>query len=523
MTHRPQSDSMHETKLTQRVLHDALKRGVESLLLREPLVVAVSGGADSLALLHMLRSLRSDTAAGTLHVAHLEHGFRGEEGRADAAYVADLATTWGLPYTVRYVDIPALAARHRLSSEDAARRARYTFLISLARELSSTVTVAHSADDQAETVLMSILRGTGLTGIAGMQVIGEVSVLPIEDATPTLKEDAAIVGPVFRPLLHVWRKEVEAYCREQGLSPRVDSTNAEHEYVRNRVRLELLPYLEGNFSKGIKEHLSNLADIAAGDDALVERQVDSIWKAIATYDPAVPSVHLDRARFIKLGLAMQRRVARRAIGAVAGTLDGVAFRHIATVVDIFSGEGDSPRSAHLPHGVTAERRDHEALLYRRASEEGLVAALERRETRWPVITVEQEVTLRQGEHIPLGTGWELCVKINLVEELESTPGELTAHFDLDALARLGNPALRTRKPGDFMQILGMQGHKSLQDMYVDAKIPRALRDHICILALPNGSEVLWVPGQGGRRSALAAITPQTQRVLQLTFSRATAE
>src|SRR5207237_6434784 len=156
------------------------RAGLERYLLAEPLMVGVSGGADSLALLHILCTLRGADAVRTLHVAHLDHGFRGEESAEDARFVGSIAEEWGLPCTVRRFDVPAYARSHRLSPEEAARRVRYAFLGVLAAQHGAAVAVAHTADDQVETVLMNLLRGSGVSGLAGMRMLSHMP-LPQEN------------------------------------------------------------------------------------------------------------------------------------------------------------------------------------------------------------------------------------------------------------------------------------------------------------------------------------------------------
>ncbi|MEO5953763.1 MAG: tRNA lysidine(34) synthetase TilS, partial [Chloroflexia bacterium] len=166
--------------LPHNVLDEVSKHNLHSYLLDIPLIVGVSGGADSLAMLHLLHTLRDETASATLHVAHLNHWVRGKEAHDDADFVRGIAQEWGLPCTISRFDVPNYARRHKLSLEDAARRARYAFFADLAQKHNAAIAVAHNADDQVETVLMSILRGTGLRGLAGMQMLSQTH-LPQRD------------------------------------------------------------------------------------------------------------------------------------------------------------------------------------------------------------------------------------------------------------------------------------------------------------------------------------------------------
>lgn len=505
-----------DNTLPQKLLDEAQRRGNESLLMQANLVVGVSGGADSLALLHALCTLRGEHAKKSLHVAHVEHGFRGAESEADAAFVASVARMLDLQHTVHHVNMPALAEKYRLSDEDAARRARYTFMATLAEKLDATVTIAHTADDQAETVLMSILRGSGLAGIAGMQPLSDLSFSPLTSTADGATSDSVTVK-VFRPMLSIWRAEVEEYCVKQGIQPRTDATNLEPTYMRNRIRLDLLPFMQARYSPAIKEHLYNLAEIASAEDSLLESLVDEAWESLASYDPDGNSVIVKSAPFGALHLAMQRRIARRAIEMVAGTLDGITFGHVTATVATLAGDHTSAPRLHLPHDLNVERIYDQAFITKRSM--GLSHMNSPASQRWPVMQTDAELPIGAFGTTLLEGGWRLSSHMLLANEVVLSPGDLLAHFDLDTLDALGKLVLRTRQSGDSIQPLGMAGRKSLQDLFVDAKIPRAIRDFVPVLALAEGNDVLWVPGPGGRRSSSARVTPETRRVLELSFAR----
>ncbi len=503
--------------LPQRVLGVARKHGLEDLLLREPIVVGVSGGADSLALLHILRELRGPDAANTLRVAHLNHGFRGDEAEADAQFVLGLCEQWGIPCVVGRFDVPAYARTHRMSSEGAARQVRYSFLADAALPWATTIAVAHTADDQAETVLMNILRGAGVSGLTGMQSLARVPVRPYEP------EQAASQRPiwaasvmVFRPLLSVWRAEIEEYCAQNGLYPRVDATNQELSYRRNRIRHELLPLLQQEYSPAIKERLYTLSQIASGEDKLVEELVDAAWNSSAVQDAARRAVRFGTSEIAALPEALRRRLVRRAIYLLVGTLEGFTFEHIQAALAVLAGEVDSPGPAHLPLGVVAERYAAWSVISRPLGSRAEPVPPELA-ARWPIVSPGAEYPVVVGKTLVLDAGWELRSAVIDMKEQGRKPGPLLALFDLDALRALGPLVLRTRHPGDFIQPLGMEGSKSLQDALVDAKIPRRVRDLIPMLALTTGGEILWLPGPGGRRSEQALITPFTKRVLCLEF------
>ena len=231
------------------------------------LVVAVSGGPDSLALLHALARTRRATSL-RLHAAHLDHGLRGEESEADAAFVSDACRGLGVELTAETEDTDAFRKTHRLSLEDAARRLRYRFLARVVAEQGArAVAVGHTIDDQAETVLMNIIRGAGLTGLRGMS---ESTVRRIEGS------DVHVVRPF---LAGVSRSDTEAYCEALGLEPRHDSSNSSMLMLRNRIRHELMPSL-ARINPGVRDAVLRLSTSARRDLEYVERAVDAAWAAV---------------------------------------------------------------------------------------------------------------------------------------------------------------------------------------------------------------------------------------------------
>lgn len=503
----------------EKILAEAGRLGLRGFLLSTPLVLGVSGGADSLAMLHIICALRGKDAPGTIHVAHLNHWFRKQEARDDAAFVRDTAEQNGLSCTIEVFDVPNYARRSKLSAEDAARRVRYAFLASLARERGAAVAVAHNADDQIETVLMSILRGTGIGGLAGMQMLGNVPPTSGDGATAHFTPGAGAGGGsvrLFRPLLHIWRHEILDYCKSANLEPRFDSTNWERVYKRNRVRHDLIPLLQMQYSLAIKSHLYNLAQIAQGENELLDIIVEGEWQRIAEVVNSNNSrkVTIEQSRFAPLHDAMKRRLARRAILEVAGALQDISFEQVNAVTGILAGEQGSPAAMHLPHHLVAARRGKWSTVGIR--DDGTTP--EASENR-PTVHGIQSIRVEPGMNTSTSEGWVINARVMDKTDVSAVADTLTALFDYDVLATLGPCVLRTRREGDYIQPMGMQGRKSLQDLMVDAKIPRELRTEVAVIALENSSEVIWVPGKGGRRSRHAPVTSSTQRVLQINFSK----
>jgi len=324
-------------------LVEQVRRTVEryDLLPRsEPVVVGVSGGPDSLCLLHALRRLAGGYDL-TLHVAHLNHHIRGAEADADAAFVAALAAEWNLPCTVAARDVPALARRHKLAMEEAARQARYTFLAEVAGQVDSrTVAVGHNADDQAETVLMHFLRGAGLAGLRGMLPRTPLSHYRL------LEGQTGAALSLVRPLLETPRAEIEAYCAEHGLQPRFDRSNLDTTYFRNRLRHELIPYLE-TYRSNIREVIRRTAQVATDDYALLREVMEGAWARV-TRSVDDEAIVLDLAGWRTLPLSLQRATLREAVHRLRQNLRNIDFCHIEDAVKIARDFGiqrlDGPRS-----------------------------------------------------------------------------------------------------------------------------------------------------------------------------------
>jgi tRNA(Ile)-lysidine synthase len=255
-------------------------------------VVAVSGGPDSLCLLHILHQLAPRLRL-RLHVAHLDHQLR-PDSHDDAQYVAKVATQWNIPATVEEVDVAALARSRRIGLEAAGRTARYQFLLNTARAVQSdAIAVGHTADDQAETVLLRLLRGAGPSGLAAMR--------------PKRLQDEKYI---IRPLLETTRADVEAYCAEHGLKPRTDPSNQAPIFLRNRVRGYILPLLKA-YNPSIVSTLGRTARLCAEEDDLLSSLVEQAWTTIAT--TSASAVVLDRQGFERLHRALQRRIIRKSV------------------------------------------------------------------------------------------------------------------------------------------------------------------------------------------------------------------
>ena len=445
------------------------------------LVAAVSGGPDSLALLHALHCLK-DSHSLSLHVAHVDHGLRTSSAN-DADFVRERAGSLGLSCTVVRVDVPR--RRDGSFSEAAARDARYGALVAVAvRESADAIALGHTLDDQAETVLLHAVRGAGLPGLRAMSLLSDT---PVDGPAARL----------FRPLLAVRRAETLAYCQELGLAPLDDETNADTRIPRNLLRHDVVPLLERLNPRAV-DALARVGETAGVALDFVEAALDDVWPSLATESDG--AVSLDRERLCALHPALQRLAVRRAHTTASGSEGGLDAVHVKAAIRLVNGPAG--KEASTPGGVRIEAL-HDSLVFHPPG--GSPAS--------PPLVGEHPLSV---PGVTLAEGWRVEAQVvPMPASLDAPPS--TAYLDADSLG--GELRLRGRRPGDRFQPLGMaQGSKKLQDCFVDAHVPRGERDAVPLLVSPRG--VAWVVGHAVAH--WARVTPETARVLRVEVARADA-
>lgn len=455
----------------------------------ERIVVGVSGGPDSMALLHVL-------VHGGLHpvnrvvVGHLNHRLRAESGH-EADYVAALCRTWGVECHVESADVLLLAEKEQLSLEEAGRHARYHFLADVARRRNACcVAVGHTADDQVETVLMHFVRGSGLAGLRGM-----LPVAPLPQA-PDLR--------LLRPLLTTRREEVEAYCRENDLRPVHDPSNRESTFFRNRLRNELLPLL-AEYNPGIKERILHTASVVRGDHALLVQMTEESWRAIVR-ETGEGWLRVDLQAWQDLPLSLRRRTLRHAVWELRSSLRDVPFEAVEQARRI-AEEGQVGAQSTLPGEVMMSIEYDNWVL----AVDGAIIP-----PRAPQIFVEKPIALNVPGKVSLEQGWEIRADyVNLAR-----PGQFLqeddrwhVHVNVSTAHKL---LVRNRLPGERFRPFGLGKHSmKIADFMINEKLPSRLRAGWPIVANPE--HAIWIVGY--RIDERARVHDREGRVIELQCAR----
>lgn len=403
----------------------------------EKVIAAVSGGADSVCMLYLFLQ-----AGYEPYVIHVHHMIRGAEADRDAEFVSSLAARLGLKNEVLYEDVPALADKKGFSLEQAARVLRYEALLKSAERLNiEKIAVAHNLNDQAETVLLRLIRGSGLTGLGGM--------LPVRN------------DGVIRPLLNFTRAEIENYCAQKGIIYIQDSTNFSEDYSRNYVRKRLIPLME-KINPALCQTIANSARIMAGDERYLFAQAEKAYKRLAHY--LKNGVALEAQELKKLDKAIAGRVVRLAVEDTCGLTD-VTAGHIESVLDL--PDAQTGKRISLKRGVHAQKNYGQIF-----------------------IGAEDQ---NEDFSFPFALGDFKTDNISITVSPADRFGERAAeeeYFDLSKVPK--GTLIRNRRPGDVIFPLGAPGAKKLKDYFIDKKVPRGRRERLVLLAYEN--EVLAVVG-----------------------------
>ncbi len=452
-------------------------------------VAGVSGGPDSVCLLRILHGLAEELQIGELCAVHVNHGLRDIDSDADEIFVRDLAEELGIPFESARRDVAGLAEEKGLSMESAGRLVRYeVFEECRQRRGAQRIAVAHNRNDQAETILMRILRGTGVRGLRGMEPIRKDRVL-------------------IRPLLEADREEIEACCAEHGWAFRTDRTNLEPVYTRNRIRLDLIPKIEEEYNPKLRDALIRLGRQAAEADGVLDEAADRFLDS-ALPDGTVRWSKEERMLiadgFDTLPPAVAKRVFLRCWERLSFGRDftsAVLEKMYDTALDPGPAEADGTLGRYI-----LKAYGKVWFLRRTAEKQPVGRALE-----IPASELEaQRIVILPAD------GTDIVLKIMDRQDMKESPaapcGGVCAMLDWDKLKASGVPVFRNRRAGDRFRPIGMQGSKKLQDYMVDRKIPRHLRDSLLLLAA--GDRILLA---GRETGAECAVSEETEYILLVKY------
>lgn len=473
------------------VKHGMLERGAT-------ICVAVSGGVDSCALLHVLNAIREEFSL-RLIVCHLNHNLRGKESDRDFRFVKKLAVGLGLRFVGAKLTLEEVRKRKGKSLQEWARERRMGFLRRSSQKFgAAAIALGHNMDDQAETVLMRFIKGSGTSGLCGMRPKG---------------------AGLIRPLAETSREEIERYARQNGLKHVLDSTNKSPKYLRNRVRSELIPFIEGRYNPNIKETVLRTARALRSDDDYLRSVAEGVFPMVARRADG-KSVLMDRGKLLRLPGAILARVFLMALEVLKERGNGVYTPQIDGFIALLKGE--KPNAAVTLRKGLYVKREYDAITVStdevgwRADEAGCLAvktALSPKSCRGVRLKIPGRT-----EVMGLGCGFKAAVLNKRPRSLKAggpsrTAGWAVAYFDYEKVAL--PIEVRTFKPGDRMTPLGMKGHKKLKDIFMDDKIPEGQRRAIPLVV--SGGDIIWAVGH--RQAEACKVGDGTKKVLRLEVFR----
>jgi tRNA(Ile)-lysidine synthase len=445
----------------------------ELIEMDDHIVVGVSGGADSICLLYLLWGMREKLQI-KITAIHINHGIRGIEAKEDEDFVRDFCQRLGIELECFFFDIKEIAKKKKVSEEEAGRFVRYQcFNQTLEKYKKGKIAVAHHKNDQAETVLMNLIRGTGLNGLLGMQ--------PKRDN-------------IIRPLLGCSRMEIEEYLNQKNIPFKEDYTNALDIYTRNKIRLKVLPYIEQHINNKVVEHVSLTAKILKDEEDFMESFSQQVFRKLIL-EESNEWLSISIEKFKELHRAVKKRVIRIILLQIVGHLNNLESIHINQVLELV--EKQVGKNINLPNKVLV-KKDYETLIFMRNS-----------------ISVKKESIGQIKINIPGTHNLESLGKIIKTEVFEhkkdaSIPKKIyTKWFDYDKI--IGTLSIRSREPGDFIAISKVNGRKKIKTFFIDEKIPQEQR--ACIPLLTDGHHIIWIIGY--RISEHYKVTENTKRILSV--------
>lgn len=451
-------------------------------------VVGVSGGPDSVALLYVLSSLKDEFDLN-LHAAHLNHCLRGKEAEGDALFVADLAKKLKIPHIIEKIDVRT-GNKTQGSLETWAREQRYEFFLKVARGLGAAkVALGHQADDVIETILMHLIRGSGAGGLSGIPPLRRLS-----------KEVVLI-----RPLISIWAAEIENYLKDKGIPSRFDSSNLDPAHLRNRIRHELIPGLL-EYNPGFRRSLTRSLNLWCRDDNYLRCLANEALEDVLL-EKSKGKIVFSLNKFNIYDPSIGFRLIREGLNLLKGNLEGITYSHIEAIAALIQ-DGPSQGQLNLPCGISVQREYDQLVLYEDKGgkrEEGNFFEHSVNlpgQTRIPQLNLVLDTEVLSADEFTLDNLREFSTDISIEVYLD--------------YGRIMPPlSLRPRRKGDRFLPLGMEGAKKIKDFFIDLKIPSALRDQIPLLV--DRDRIIWVLGY--RIDERMKVTKGTKQILKVSYRK----
>lgn len=449
--------------------HNLIQKG-------DKIVLGLSGLTDSVCLLHVLNRLKKDFNI-EIYAAHLNHQIRGIEAQKDALYVSKLCEDMGIIFFVKSINVPKYCENEGLSLEEGARKLRYEMFYEIKDKIKANkIAIGHNLNDQAETVMMRIMRGTGLKGLKGIDYIRD--------------------NCIIRPILDVERNEIEEYCEAYNLNPRIDKTNLENIYTRNKIRLDLLPYMKDNFNSNVIESIVRMSNSLKSDNDYIEKEAEAKFREVSNIkEKGFVEINLDD--FVCLHDAIKVRVLRNSIKHILGDTNFVDQRHIE---DIMSLEDNSKvnKMLTLPRNIFVYRKKDSIIL---TNEEIVNEEIE----FYYNVPSNGFIKIKELKQI-------IETQVMSIDRYKSMKLDNSSKgFDFNKVK--GGIVIRSRRQGDKIKLA--MGSKKVKDLFIDLKIPREERCKIPIIT--DGEGIICVGDY--KISENYKIDESTKEVLKINFNK----
>ena len=439
----------------------------------DKILIALSGGPDSICLLDIMIKLKDEYNL-TLYAAHLNHRIRGIDAQEDSLFCQKICKKNNVTFFVKNIDIPELAVQQSRGVEEVARDVRYDMFFDIKNKLGiNKIAVAHNLDDQAETMLMKMFRGSGIQGLRGI--------------------DYKRKDGIIRPLLDIYKSQINEYCDVNNLNPRIDKTNFESDYSRNKVRLDLIPYIENNYCENIKQILSRTANVIRDDYNYIEKVSKEHYELLVK-NKSDDEIILDLPLLKNTDTAIQKRVIRLAILDIMGNLNNIENVHIVDSLSLL--EKSDGKIINLPKNLKAYIKNEDYVITTKNQEN-------------EEITYEYKIEIN-GKTVVNEIGLTVTTSVLPAKDSLALPvSKYIKVFDYDKI--VGSLYVRSRKIGDKLSPIGLTGTKKIKDILINKKIPADTKYMFPIIS--DDEQILWLLGY--RISENYKIDDSTQRVIRI--------